>query len=161
MFLLPLLKDYFLINLTLCNTSSYFVYLIMCENWDLNWRGFHPEKIHFFFFFKARKYYQSQGSFQTLWLIILDSSIYLPPLPLGNHDTENFLGIAYLSSVLIDSSSGFRVTSFPLEVYFCLHNSILQQIRILSKVYPLFHTDKVLGIHAVLEAKLNFLWLSE
>ena len=58
--------------------------------------------------------------------------------------------MTHLSSVLIDSSSGFRVTSFPLEVYFHLHNSILQQIHILSKVYPLSHTDKVLGIHTML-----------
>lgn len=54
MFLLPVLKDYFLINLTLCNTSSYLVDLIMCENWGLNWRGSHPEKIHFFFFLSQK-----------------------------------------------------------------------------------------------------------
>ena len=160
MFLLPLLKNYFLINLTLCNTSSYFVDLIMCENWGLNWRGFHPEKIHFFFFFLSQKVLSISRPLSDS----LAHHMRLFHLPSFSSSRQSlywkFLRNS-IPSVLIDSSSGFRVTSFPLEVYFCLHNSILQQIPILSKVYPLFHTDKVLSIPAVLEAKLNFLWLSE
>ena len=68
--------------------------------------------------------------------------------------------MTYISSVLINSSSGFRVTFFPLEVCFHLHNSILQQIHILSKVYPFSHTDKVLGMHTIGEGNGTLLQYS-